>query len=99
MTDAPKSREDGARVRVLRLDAVAQAVTTGLLAAAIVFVATNWLVLKGGPVVGPNLALLGQFFLGYRVTFLGSLVGAAWAFVYGAAAGYAVSRIYNALVR
>ena len=86
------------RVRVLRLDAAAQGITTGVIAGLIVFVATNWLVVKGGPVVGPNLALLAQFFFGYRVTFLGSFIGFVWAFLYGAAVGYLVSRIYNALV-
>jgi hypothetical protein len=83
------------RVRIMRLDALAQGITTGLIAGIGVFVATNWLVLKGGPVVGPNLALLGQFFFGYTVTFAGSLIGFAWAFVYGCAAGYSVSRLYN----
>lgn len=87
------------RVRVLRLDAIAQGVTTGLIVGLVVFVATNWLVLKGGTVVGPNLALLAQFFLGYRVTFFGSLVGFAWGFVYGGLAGYALSRVYNAIVQ
>ena len=48
-----------------------------------VFVATNWLISEGGPVVGPHLALLGQFFIGYRVTFVGSLVGFLWAFAVG----------------
>src|SRR5689334_10969085 len=85
------------RVRVLRLDAVAQGITTGVIAGVIVFVATNWLVLKGGPVVGPNLALLSQFFFGYRVTFFGSFIGFAWAFIYGAIGGYLVSRVYNAV--
>src|SRR6476659_6036823 len=86
------------RIRVMQLDAIAQAVGAGVIAALGVFVATNWLVLKGGPVVGPNLALLAQFLPGYRVTFLGSLIGFVWAFIYGCAAGYLVSRIYNALV-
>jgi hypothetical protein len=90
----PEPTED-ARVRILRLDAVAQGITTGLVAGLGVFVATNWLVLKGGRVVGPNLALLGQFFFGYEVTFVGSVIGAVWAFVYGFASGYVVSRIYN----
>jgi hypothetical protein len=85
------------RVRVMRLDAIAQAIGAGVIAALGVFVATNWLVLKGGAVVGPNLALLGQFFPGYRVTFVGSLIGAAWAFFYAAGAGYVVSRVYNRL--
>ena len=87
------------RVRVLRLDAIAQGITMGILTGLTVFVATNWLVLKGGPVVGPNLALLSQFFFGYRVTFLGSFVGFAWGFFYGGLAGYLVSRIYNRLVQ
>ena len=53
-------------------------------AASGLFVATNWLVLKGGaPVVGPHLALLGQFFIGYRSRSLGSLIGFAWAFACG----------------
>jgi hypothetical protein len=86
---------EAVRVRVMRLDAIAQAVGTGVIAALGVFVATNWLVLKGGPVVGPNLALLAQFFPGYRVTFAGSVIGAVWAFVYAAGAGYVVSRVYN----
>ncbi len=90
---------DDPRVRVLRLDAAAQGITIGLIAGLVVFVATNWLVLKGGTVVGPNLALLAQFCPGYRVTFLGSLVGFGWGFLYGGVAGYALSRIYNAVAR
>jgi hypothetical protein len=93
----PEPAED-ARVRIMRLDALAQGITTGLVCGIGVFVATNWLLLKGGPVVGPNLALLGQFFLGYQVTFAGSVIGFAWAFVYGGAAGYAVGRLYNWVV-
>jgi hypothetical protein len=86
------------RIRILRLDATAQALAAGVLAGLAIFVATNWLVLKGGLVVGPNLALLSQFCPGYTVTFLGSFVGFAYGLVYGAAAGYAVSWIYNRFV-
>ena len=84
-------------VRVVRLNAVVAGVVTGLLAGLAVFVATNWLIVKGGPVVGPHLALLGQFFIGYRVTFAGSLVGFAWAFALGFVGGFTVVRIYNLL--
>lgn len=89
---------DDARIRVLRLDAVAQAISLGVLVGLGIFVATNWLVLKGGPVVGPNLALLAQFCPGYGVTFLGSFVGFAYGFVYGGLAGFAVSVLYNRVV-
>ena len=84
-------------VRVVRLNAVIAGLVTGLLAGLAVFVATNWLVLKGGQVVGPHLALLGQYFIGYRVSFVGSLVGFAWAFAVGFLAGAAVVWIYNRL--
>jgi len=82
-------------VRVLRLNAVVQGLVTGVTAGLALFVATNWLVLKGGPVVGPHLGLLGQFFPGYRVTFAGSFVGFAYAFASGFAIGFVVSRLYN----
>ncbi len=89
---------DDARIRVLRLDAMAQAISAGVLVGFGIFVATNWLVLKGGDVVGPNLALLAQFCPGYRVTFLGSLIGFAYGLVYGGLAGFAVSSLYNRLL-
>ena len=98
MSPADTNSNKLARVGLLRLDAIAQGITIGLLCAMIVFLATNWLILKGGEVVGPNLALLAQFFPGYRVTFFGSVVGFFWAFVYGAAAGYFVSSVYNRIV-
>src|SRR5262244_1613829 len=84
--------------RLLRLNATVQGFVTGLVAGLGVFIATNWLVLKGGDVVGPHLSLLGQFFIGYEVTFVGSLVGFAYAFVVGFVTGYAVTRIYNYIV-
>lgn len=90
--------KDDARVRVLRLDAMAQAISAGVLLGLGVFVATNWLVLKGGDVVGPNLALLAQFCPGYRVTFLGSLIGFAYGLFYGGLAGYAVGTLYNRVI-
>jgi hypothetical protein len=86
------------RIRILRLDAVPQAISTGVLLGVGIFLATNWLVLKGGSVVGPNLALLAQFCPGYRVTFVGSLIGFAYGLLSGAVAGFTVSRFYNYLV-
>jgi len=84
-------------VRAIRLNAVVAGLVTGLMAGLALFIATNWLVLKGGSVVGPHLVLLNQFFIGYRMTFLGSLIGFAWAFAVGFVAGFAVVRIYNLL--
>ncbi|MGH7824166.1 MAG: hypothetical protein ACREQ7_03190 [Candidatus Binatia bacterium] len=84
--------------RLMRLNATVHGVVVGLLAGLCVFLATNWLVLKGGQVVGPHLSLLGQFFIGYRVTFVGSLIGFAYASVCGFVLGYFVASTYNWLV-
>ena len=99
MLEEDKRRlEDVVLARLVRLNAKVQGVVTGLVAGLAIFVATNWLILKGGEVVGPNLALLGQFFIGYRVTFMGSLIGFAYGFAGGFVAGYLVAGLYNWLV-
>lgn len=84
--------------RLLRLNAIMQGVVTGIVAGLGIFIATNWLVLKGGDVVGPHLGLLGHFFIGYKVSFVGSLIGFAYAFVTGFLIGYFSARIYNRIV-
>lgn len=88
--------------RLLRLNATVQGVVAGLVAGLAIFIATNWLILRGGHVgphgelvIGPHLSLLSQFFVGYRVTFLGSIVGFAYAFVLGFIIGYTIAVIYN----
>lgn len=85
-------------MRLLRMNAIAQGIVMGLLAGLGLFVATNWLVIKGGEQVGPHLALLGQFFPGYTVTFLGSFVGLAYGFVLGFVVGYLFARVYNGIL-
>jgi hypothetical protein len=91
--------ESALSVRIVRLEAVVQGVAWGLVAGLGLFLATNWLVLKGGRVVGPHLSLLRQFFVGYEVTFVGSLIGFAYAFACGFLAGYLVSIVYNRVTR
>jgi hypothetical protein len=74
-----------------------QGVVAGLLVGLGIFIATNWLVIKGGETIGPHLALLGQFFLGYRVSFAGSLIGFGYGFMSGFGIGYFVAAVYNRL--
>ena len=95
MAKDDKSLERIILTRVLRLNAKIHGLVTGLVAGFGLFIATNWLVLKGGKHVGQHLALLGQFFIGYRVTFLGSLVGFAYGFLGGFIAGYSIAWVYN----
>ena len=86
------------RRAVARLNARAWGIAMGLLAGGGLFVATNILVLRGGREVGPHLSLLSIYFPGYRVTFLGSLVGFVYAFVIGYGVGRLVGGVYNKLV-
>ena len=86
------------QARLLRLNAVISGIATALLFGLGLFAATNWLVLKGGPVVGPHLTLLGQFFIGYRVTFAGSVIGLAYGLVVGFVFGASVAWLYNRLL-
>jgi len=95
MTNDENDLEKVVLTRLLRLNATVQGFVTGTIAGLVVFIATNWLVLKGGYVVGPHLSLLSQFFIGYRVTFVGSLIGFAYGFGCGFIGGYLVARMYN----
>lgn len=82
-------QEQAATRAILTINGRAWGIATGLLLALTIFLATNVLVLKGGEHVGPHLQLLSIFFPGYRVTFVGSLIG----FVYGFVAGYGLGRV------
>jgi len=87
------------QTRVVRVNALAFALASGFVAGLGLFAATDYLVVKGGPVVGPHLALLGQFFVGYHVTLWGSVVGFAYASVTVGLAAYVVARLYNWVAR
>lgn len=83
---------------ILWLNAKALGLVLGLLSGLALFIATNWLVIKGGEPVGPHLSLLSQYFIGYRVSFLGSFIGFAYAFALGAVSGALIGWIYNRIV-
>ncbi len=89
------SEEELLKRAVVRLSGNILGLVLGIIFALVIFVATNWLVLKGGPVVGPHLSLLGQFFIGYSVSFVGSLVGMIYGFVGGYLAGLFIAWVYN----
>ena len=87
---------------VLKLNFKILGLVLGLLLGLAIFIATNWLVIKGGHigpggeyVVGPHLQLLSQFFIGYKVSFLGSIIGFFYGFALGTLCGAATGWIYN----
>lgn len=83
---------------VLWLNAKILGLVLGLLSGLALFIATNWLVLKGNEPVGPHLSLLSQYFIGYRVSFLGSFIGFAYAFAVGGVSGALIGWVYNKIV-
>jgi len=102
MVDRDEILEKRVLTRLLRLNATIYGTVGGLVLGLAIFVATNWLIIKGGPIgpegepiIGPHLWLLGQYFIGYSVTFWGSVVGFAYGFVLGFAIGFFAAHVYN----
>ena len=93
-----QTQEELIQATIRRLNARAWGIAMGLLLGGGLFIATNFLVLKGGENVGRHLKLLAVYFPGYRVTFLGSLIGFVYAFVVGYGLGRLVGMVYNQMV-
>jgi hypothetical protein len=62
------------------------------------FFMTVWLLIRSGKRVGLHLQLLGNYFPGYSVTWLGSVVGFFYAAVVGGLVGWSIGTIYNKVV-
>lgn len=98
-TSRPSTPEEEAlQAALVRLNARAWGIAMGILLGGGLFIATNVLVLKGGPNVGQHLQLLRVFLPGYSVTFLGSLVGFVYLFVIGYILGRLIGVVYNKMV-
>ncbi len=80
---------------ILRLNAKMLGLILGVLLGLVIFIMTNWLVIKGGDPVGPHLGLLSQFFVGYKVSFLGSIIGFLYGLAIGTISGSLIGYIYN----
>ncbi len=87
---------------VLWLNTKVLGLVLGLMIGLVIFIATNWVVIKGGHltasgeyVVGPHLQLLGQLFIGYKVSFLGSIIGFLYGLAVGTISGSLIGYIYN----
>jgi hypothetical protein len=92
-------RKDPIRAEaILRLNGPILGIVSGGIAAVGLFLMTNWLVVKGGPNVGQHLGVLSRIFIGYSVTFVGSLLGLPYAFAAGFVTGWLVARLYNLVV-
>ena len=71
----------------------------------VIFIVTIWLVIKGPQlspsgqyVLVPHLQLLSQFFIGYSVSYIGSIIGFVYSFAVGTISGALIGWIYNRIV-
>lgn len=78
-----------------KLDRLAFGFSIGATAGLLLFLATLFLVVKGGDVVGPNLQLLQQYFPWYTVTLPGSFLGLGYGFLAGFVAGWGFALLRN----
>lgn len=82
---------------LMRLNARAWGISTGLLLGGGLFLATIFLVIRGGPNMGQHLSMLRVFFPGYSVSWVGAFVGFIYAFVLGYGLGRIIGYVYNRL--
>jgi hypothetical protein len=98
MAEMQNKEEEKLIHAVVVLNAKVLGLILGILFGLIIFIATIWLVIKGGPYMGQHLRLLSNFFIGYRVSYLGSIIGFLWGFAVGSLIGTSIGWIYNWIV-
>lgn len=85
------------RASIVRLRARVTALVFACAGGVGLFVATAWLVIRGGPRVGEHLLLLNNYFPGYEVTWVGSFLGLFYGAGLGAVVGWLLAWLYNVL--
>jgi hypothetical protein len=81
-----------------KMDVPAMTLAAGVLCSILLFLATATLLLQTVPEgypVGPHLGALGDYLPGYKVSWLGALVGAFYGFLAGALGGFATAVYWN----
>ncbi len=79
------------------LHRLAMGVAVGVVFGGLVFLVTIVQAIRGEG-LGPNLWLLGHFFIGYRVTIPGAFVGLLWGFGVGFVLGWGFALLRNMIV-
>ncbi|HXE80253.1 MAG TPA: hypothetical protein VNK41_05860 [Vicinamibacterales bacterium] len=96
--DLTPEEERALEEALVRVNEHAWGIALGLLCGLGLFLATAILVLRGGPVVGPHLSLLGIYLPGFRVTWTGACIGLAYGLAGGYVTGLIIGAVYNRLV-
>ena len=72
-------------------------IAVGVIAGTLIFLVTAFHLIVDPP-NALNIALLGQYFYGYQVTWRGAFVGLAWGFATGFIAGWFIAFVRNLVV-
>jgi hypothetical protein len=97
MRTDPNGKEEISRA-VARIQARVLAFVGGLIGGLGLFIMTVWLLLGDGPQVGSHLQLLSNYFIGYSVTWQGSVIGLLYGALTGGVLGWTIGFIYNKVV-
>ncbi len=89
-----KSKEELSQA-VANIQAGVLAFVGGIIGGLGLFFMTVWLLLEDGPKVGSHLQLLSNYFIGYSVTWSGSVIGLLYGAVTGSVLGWTIGFIYN----
>jgi len=81
----------------MKLSKKAFGLTAGILWGVAIFIATNFLLFKGSG--GTVICGLGNIYLGYSFSFMGSLFGLIWGFINGFIAGWLFAFFYNLFIK
>lgn len=84
---------------VARLRAGIMALVLALVGGGGLFLATVWLLIRGGPNVGQHLGLLANYYPGYSVSWWGAVVGLAYGALTGGIVGWSLAWTYNRLAQ
>ena len=101
MTDTDEIQQEATEIvsrAVARIQTSVLTVVFALLSGLTLFLMTAWLIIKDGPRVGMHLQLLGNYFPGYSVTWMGSVIGFVYAAIVGGLVGWLIGSVYNAVV-
>ncbi len=97
METGQKTKEELSRT-VANIQAGVLAFVGGVIGGLGLFIMTAWLLLEGGPHVGSHLQLLSNYFIGYSVTWPGSVIGLLYGALTGGVLGWTIGFIYNKVV-
>jgi len=97
MTQRALQKEEISRA-LARIRTGVLAIVCAMIGGVGLFMMTAWLLVKDGPHVGQHLQLLSNYFMGYSVTWWGSVVGLFYGALWGGVVGWAVGTIYNRIV-